>query len=125
MIKKINLEQNITSAILKAIILLVVGYLVVFFSLYKDINSSETSLNFWFQRSGSVAVLLSALAEFCLLKVNPIDINPPKLAYVADTEYSERYGAIFNLTSCWAVGTLVVGTLIWGYGDIPFIEIYK
>ena len=122
--QKNDLHQNIRSAICKSLFFSCAGLLFIFASLYIDINLPNSNTNYWFQRGGSVAVLLSALAEYQLLKVNP-DINYAKSAFAAETEYKERYGGIFDFALYLATGTFAVGTLIWGYGDIPFIGTCK
>ena len=119
--QKNDLDQDIRSAICKSLLFSCAGVLSIIVSLYIELNPPNANINYWFQRGGSVAVLLSALVEYQLLKVNP-DINYAKSAFAAETEYKERYGRIFGFAMYLATGTFAIGTLIWGYGDIPFIE---
>ena len=119
--QKNDLDQDIRSAICKSLLFSCAGLLSIIACLCIDMHLPNANINYWFQRSGSVAVLLSALAEYQLLKVNP-DINYAKSAYAAETEYKEQYGVIFDFALYLATGIFAVGTLIWGYGDIPFIE---
>ena len=109
--QKNDLDQDIRFAICLSLFLSYAGFLFIFASLYIDINLPNTNTNYWFQRSGSVAVLLSAIAEFSLLGVNAI-INYPEVVYAADDTYKIKYGKKFKCALRLTTLTLIVGTLI-------------
>ena len=77
----------------------------------------------WFQRSGSLTVLFAAWAEYLVFiirgHVDPISDNGETWQDLANqgvlkTKYRRRV-SIFSFIS---ITLLVVGTIIWGYGDL-------
>ena len=75
---------------------------------------------FWFQRSGSVMVLFAVILDFNQSRyaenkssTNVIIQGVPALIGVALTEPRKKI-QIFSIFLA------VLGTFIWGYGDIPF-----
>ena len=95
--QKNDLDQDIRSAICKSLLFSCAGLLSIIACLCIDMHLPNANINYWFQRSGSVAVLLSALAELKAMKVNP-DINYAKSAYAAETEYKEQYEVEYSIS---------------------------
>ena len=83
--------------------------MVVTFSLAADFSYVGKDPYFWFQRSGSIAVLFSAAAEFWLSKIYA-DINPPPSGYAADDKWNHKYGKQFSVVSTIALIFLIVGS---------------
>ena len=76
--------------------------------------ASETQFS-WFQRSGSVVVVLTVWVQFKLLSVQTyFDKN----AYCVPLELSKIYQDWYLIISTINVFAMVLGTVIWGYGDI-------
>ena len=71
----------------------------------------------WFQRSGSLMVIIVAYAEFILFKTYDY-ISPSNAAYAIPFDVPMWYRRFYNITSGIAHTLLVVGTVIWGYGDL-------
>lgn len=71
----------------------------------------------WFQRSGSVMVIFSLLSEFTLLPLyntlfpgeNTVTVNIGKV---------EIWRSVYSVVSALTLVTAVLGTAIWGYGDL-------
>lgn len=114
-----EIDQGIRKTIRNSIIVLIGTFIFVVVCLYIDFISASEDRYYWFQRSGSVAVLLSAGVEFWLSKHNA-DINPAPSSYAAEEKWNKKYGSKFNGLSVIALMFLIGGTFIWGYGDIPF-----
>ncbi|WP_299948231.1 hypothetical protein [uncultured Microbulbifer sp.] len=73
---------------------------------------------FWFQRSGALIVLFSAAAEYHLFVTsNYIDQGDQ---FVGNDKWEENYGGQYKNLKWAAHSLLLIGTLIWGFGDIPF-----
>jgi hypothetical protein len=77
------------------------------------------SLPSWFQRSGAGMVVFALLAEARAISLfqllNPTGFGSRELS--AAKEIYDRHPASLNMLSFILIA---VGTLIWGYGDIPF-----
>ena len=73
----------------------------------------------WFQRSGSIMVILGAFIEFRLLAIDGnFDIHDAK--YTVPFDLPKTYERAYKILLRLALVVIVLGTLIWGYGDIPF-----
>lgn len=88
---------------------------------WPDISPARDTFGAWFQRSGSVMVVGAIWVEFILFKIKPF-INPSESAYVVPFEVPQVYRKWFKALSGAAVFFALLGTLIWGYGDLFFTE---
>ncbi|MGR3002143.1 hypothetical protein ABMY37_20830 [Vibrio vulnificus] len=72
----------------------------------------------WFQRSGAIVV---ALAVWIEIKNNAISgyIYPSGFSTSDFVILKQDYGLYFNLIKWTGFLLAIIGTLIWGYGDIP------
>ena len=84
-----------------------------------DIFGKEANPLYLFQRSGALAVLLAAWGEYILYQIDII-IKPSPAGYVTERKWGSKYGVKYKYCSYTAIGLVIVGTLVWGYGDIPF-----
>ena len=114
-----EIDEYIRNTLSSCIPLLSIALVAVLISLATDILCKEGEPRFWFQRSGSIMVLMTAWVEYKLSRINA-DINPPPSGYVAELKWREKYGKRYKTISYVALGFIVLGTFIWGYGDIPF-----
>lgn len=77
------------------------------------------TLSSWFQRSGSAMVVFALLAE-----AKAIDIyNTLNPGGFVEKGFNEAKAAYANHPAKFSFSSFVLialGTLIWGYGDIPF-----
>jgi hypothetical protein len=71
----------------------------------------------WFQRSGSLMVICAVGAEFKLFRISG-DIFLSGLWTSNEEEIAERYKLRFQIVKYVALVGAVLGTVIWGYGDI-------
>jgi di/tricarboxylate transporter len=76
------------------------------------------SLSNWFSRSGAAMVVLSLLAEANAIKVFNI-FNPSGFARRGINEFRAKYYDWPSAMNRTAFTLIAIGTLIWGYGDIP------
>lgn len=99
-------------------ILVVVAATLPFLSWYLPewAPKNETAAS-WFQRSGSLVVILAAYAEYILFKTYDY-ISPSEAAYAVPFDVPSWYKHFYNVVSGVALTLLVVGTVIWGYGDL-------
>ena len=98
-------------------VLLLAGLVAVVGSAYLSHVSGNGE---WFQRSGSVFVLFSVLVE-----IQQSSIKQPKEAGWATidgrpTLVGEPISAVSKWLHRFAWAGIVVGTVIWGYGDLVF-----
>jgi len=77
----------------------------------------------WFQRSGSIIVLCAVWVEFVLFNINHIS-NPISTSgkswndeKISNT-FTVKYSKAIRFLKYFAALMAIVGTFIWGYGDI-------
>ena len=73
----------------------------------------------WFQRSGSLMVVLGAFVEYRLILMGKY-FNIVGTVFDMPFIAPESYNKYYNTISFLILSGIVIGTLIWGYGDIPF-----
>ena len=81
------------------------------------IRPQEESLDTWFQRSGSLMVVLALLAEMRAYQM--FDVFKP--SGLVDTTYKSAKAKYFpqvKLFNLCAFILITAGTVIWGYGDL-------
>jgi len=76
------------------------------------------TLPIWFQRSGSILVLFSVITEFILLSMHTTFY--PGENTVTDTvdDNIQNYKLPYDILSVLTASFSIIGTIIWGYGDI-------
>ncbi|TQV71615.1 hypothetical protein FLL45_20920 [Aliikangiella marina] len=104
------------------------------FGWFQIFNYVSEPAQFWFQRSGSIIVMLAAIAEVRVFsKIKRLETQVLISTLMADKiehglkaagdvskkaiEPWEKFGVILNLF--W----LLAGTIIWGYGDLIYSNI--
>lgn len=124
-------------------VLLTITVITVFLSIHQDMGNKSW---FWFQRSGSVIVLVGAIlgyrsivrlgsdgvggAAVSFARVTIVSTNETaagqklKVAYSEDTKRQFLEHALDQRAGFLGAGFLVVGTLIWGYGDLLGLMLY-
>ncbi len=95
--------------------------LVVFFSIdmiYADGNNDT----YWFQRSGSVVVVLAAWLEYRQIKPFFDVLKLKDKAANAGNKYFGLWAedTVRNFFSGIALFLAIAGTIVWGYGDLLF-----
>lgn len=106
--------DGIESSLFLDIFLLSIGALVVFISFAASSWSGEPT---WFSRSGSLLILCAAIVQY-RYAVHRLGVAATlPTTKCAGTIGSLRMRNLCGRLSFWAV---VVGTLLWGYGDLVF-----
>ena len=100
-------EENSKSKIINVAIPSMLCLVVFLTSLYLDITNQSSEM-FWLQRSGSIITILGAWIAFHESRESMKVVNG---SLYIDTELPYRYISLIMIT---------VGTVLWGYGDIPF-----
>ena len=75
----------------------------------------------WFQRSGSITVFFAVWAEYGLSKING-HVNPTGVIVSQQVELSEKYKTPYYIAKYLGVIMALIGTLIWGYGDLIWLQ---
>lgn len=110
--------KNITYlAITVTVTVLLLGSLAGDFYDYKP--WTEDSI-YWFQRVGSIAVVFGALMEFQLEKAQEKGSSKKVFMEGKQVQTGRQLTRAEKFYQVSARVFIVCGTLIWGYGDIPF-----
>ena len=89
---------------------------VSFFCPFMPTTETQAS---WFQRSGSIMVVMTIWVQFKLFAIAGY-LDPSDTAYVVPFDTPKVYSTMHNIISLTTTVVMILGTLIWGYGDIPF-----
>ena len=96
------------------------GMLIVAASFFVDLFANEScSKLLWFNRSGSLMVLAGAILEYRQHSVTDRDrVNDAfgNFSFFAGAPLSEKRKGFEKIAFVY----IIFGTLVWGYGDIPF-----
>jgi hypothetical protein len=117
-----KIESSINRELLLIIPLLILS-VVIPTCAWHGVLQQDASVSIWFQRSGSLTVLFAVWAEYKIFKIRALT-NPMSdggetwqdLAHqgALKTKYKKML-AVINFIS---VTLVIIGTLIWGYGDL-------
>lgn len=98
---------------------LILAYIIMIIS---AIVSAKTGDGLWFGRSGSLAVLISAIIEYrnysIQQKLN--EIAQESTAYYDSEPEKWKIPLSRKMFDRTVLSTIVIGTLVWGYGDLLF-----
>lgn len=72
----------------------------------------------WFQRSGAVLVCLAVLIEFGFIKIVKMEHESRKI--INEHVDDQIYKIIYFVAHVFAFAIAIIGTLVWGYGDILY-----
>jgi hypothetical protein len=113
-------EKRVRRALLQALILCLCALLPPLFSLTGIFRPEDEPLGQWFQRSGAVMIAFAVLAQF---KAAGIATTMIAGGTFAETwEAYHKYGRFQVLAAWLSLVLVVIGTLIWAYGDLLFPE---
>jgi hypothetical protein len=113
-------EKGIRRAFLQVLILCLCAVVPPLFSLTGIFAPEDEALGQWFQRSGTVMTVLAVLAQF-----KAAGIATTMIAGGTFAETWEAYHKFhrFQVLAAWlSLVLVVIGTLIWAYGDLLFPE---
>lgn len=114
-----EIEPLIKKTLKNATGALIFVFLVCLVSFIADIVAGAENRNYWFQRSGAIAVVLVACIEYWLIQIAN-SVRPSISSYVADNQWSGKYGKWYDRVKLVSLFFLVSGTALWGYGDLLF-----
>jgi hypothetical protein len=80
----------------------------------------NTDNGLWFSRSGSVIVLICVIVEFRLGNLRQLGFENAQKAVQHEIVSSGMLPEHKKLFSWFAHLQIIIGTLIWGYGDLLF-----
>ncbi len=102
------------------LLLIVLATIPVVLSLIYDINYVNDK--YYFQRSGSLMVMFSVILEFIQLKYQVIKSTDQAQVKIEGDMWGFLYGKDLPIERTYfqtiAFVLMVLGTLIWGYGDL-------
>jgi len=107
--------------IANGILSLVVFFIPIISSIYSPLFISE-SQGSWFQRSGSLMVVLGAFIEFRLFSIRA-HFNIVGAVWDLPFETPTSYCFWYNLIAKAILFAIAIGTIIWGYGDLLFKDL--
>ena len=97
-------------------IVLVLSIILVFISIYLDVNDPTVGYksDHWFQRSGAVLVIASLWVEW---NTSRAELGGDMSRVFGDLSPSKRYVRLITAFSRLGLVCAVVGTAVWAYGD--------
>jgi hypothetical protein len=122
--RRIKIEAEFKSTQLKirlylipASILLLLAILFPILAWFEFLLPAKEKTWLWFQRSGSITVMLAVIIEYFLIKIEH-NVNPPNTVPSKVWNMGKGYHSWHKLIQVIAVFVAIFGTLIWGYGDL-------
>jgi hypothetical protein len=100
-----------------SLILIVVAIFIPFLANIGFIKPEAETINIWFQRSGSITVLLSLVAEYVISRLHGI-IRPAGFTSKETENIRKKLENPLMVLRYIGGGAAVLGTIIWGYGDL-------
>ena len=90
---------------------------------WHGILQQDDNVSIWFQRSGSLTVLFAVWAEYKLFKIrkltNPMSEGGETWQDLAHQgALKTKYKKMLNVINFISVILVIIGTVIWGYGDL-------
>ena len=117
-----DIERSISKELL--IISLLLAFSTIFpICAWNGFLQQDENVSIWFQRSGSLTVLFAVWAEYKLFKVHtltmPMSGGGETYQDAAHTgELKTKYGKKLNVINFVSAALVIIGTVIWGYGDL-------
>ena len=110
-------QQSAENGVLPDITWVVLGLTSVFVSFVASFVSGD---GHWFQRSGSLLVLFSVVLEFRQTQMARPSASKDVFVNGQPTAISRNTPAFRKCLHYYALLAIVIGTVIWGYGDLLF-----
>ena len=80
-------------------------------------KADNDTLGEWFQRSGSMMIVIALISEVWAIKTFNV-LNPSGFVENGFNEVKKKYSYLPGRMSKFVLGLIAIGTLIWGYGDL-------
>ena len=113
-------EKRIKRAFLQVLILCLCAVVPPLFSLTGIFAPEDEPLGQWFQRAGIVMTVFAVLAYFKAAGIATTMIGGSTFAEL--WEVYHKYNRLQALAAWLSLVLVVIGTLIWAYGDLLFPE---
>lgn len=97
--------------------LVFLGLIAILISAYVSYILSEGA---WFQRSGALLVLFSVILEFRQAQAAQVESAKSVSAQGRPLGLKKPLPTARKLMHWYAIGAIVLGTIVWGYGDLFF-----
>ncbi|WP_157360253.1 hypothetical protein [Aliagarivorans marinus] len=95
---------------------------------WHGIGYSSADAAGWFQRSGSLVVLCSAIMEYVLFKITwaytPVCGTSKQTTHGRRLPVSPTYLRLIESLKYVTAAIAISGTVIWGYGDLIHLALY-
>ncbi|NWD34121.1 hypothetical protein HX793_30435 [Pseudomonas reactans] len=82
-------------------------------------NLRDVDLGGWFSRSGAITTVFALLSEAVVVRAK-LSITPPGFGWTGLNELRQKFIPKLDKTDLVNFLIVVIGTLIWAYGDLPF-----
>lgn len=108
--------------------LCIISYLLNFVgeSMINTVSMAETYKDepkIWFQRSGAVLVCLAIILEFGVIKILKMENDDRDKANEQGGEIT--FKIMYLVAHIFAFSCAIIGTLVWGYGDIFYSHYFE
>jgi len=113
----VALESKIKTIFNICLILIIPTIAFATIGYFGIMKPESEDLSAWFQRSGSLIVMLSVIVEFQLFSIHT-SLNTSRLAFDQYEALKKKYGRKHLVYSVLTVSVAIIGTVIWGYGDL-------
>jgi|TARA_R110001599_G_scaffold225392_1_gene424562 hypothetical protein len=117
--RKVDYEKEAMTYRAIVFVLAVVISIVPLLAVFGVLKPEQESAGIWFQRCGSIVVLLGSLAEYYSFKMHSV-FSPEHLAN--EPLFNTKLKYCLQAKRLMAISALFIamGTVIWGYGDLFF-----
>uniref|UniRef100_U1KRN0 Uncharacterized protein n=1 Tax=Pseudoalteromonas citrea DSM 8771 TaxID=1117314 RepID=U1KRN0_9GAMM len=112
-----KLDKTIFKSIIMCTALTTISIISIILGWFGVFKPNTEGLDVWFQRSGSITVVFALLCEFKLFPVNN-SLYISRIHFNDFSQLKEKYGLLHNILSMIALILMILGTIIWGYGDL-------
>ncbi|MEW4983923.1 MAG: hypothetical protein AB1Y26_11850 [Cycloclasticus sp.] len=117
--RKIEYEKEAVAYRAIVVALAMVISLVPLLAVFGVLKPEYESSGIWFQRCGSVVVLLGSLAEYFSFKMHNV-FSPEHIANEPIFNIKLKYRLQAKRLMAISALFIALGTVIWGYGDLFF-----
>jgi hypothetical protein len=112
-------EKGIRRVFLQVIVLCLCAVITPLFSLTSIFRPEDEPLGQWFQRAGIVMTVFAVLAHFKAAGIATMIAGVP---FAETWEAYHKYNRLQSLAAWLSPALVLIGTLIWAYGDLVFPE---
>lgn len=114
-------EKEVTNRIWLCGLLLIPALAAPIFAYYGFLMPDSELQGVWFQRSGSIAVIIAIFSELLLAKLNSYPGLQSSLKDIGNYGDPIWFHLFFYKLVYFTAGLIaVIGTIIWGYGDLLY-----